>query len=77
MLPVALAIADECVECSEHLIEGTGKLDKRMKRKIESRWSFPVKESSNEIINIDEQPNEISRNKADNLKKSSIHYIID
>jgi hypothetical protein len=31
MLPVALAIADECTQCSDRLLQGNGKLDERIK----------------------------------------------
>jgi len=32
MLPVAEAIADECEQCSDHLTEEAGKINKHIKR---------------------------------------------
>ena len=61
MLPVALAIADECAQYSTNSNEEDGELNKLN--------SF-IKESSKEIMNIDEQQNTIPKIKADNIKKS-------
>ncbi len=76
MVPVALATADEYTQCSYNSTEADGKFDKLFKREIDSAWSFRIKESSTALLITDEQQNLVSKNKADNLKKSLRHNII-
>jgi hypothetical protein len=74
MLPVALAIADECAQSSDNLIEEDGKLDRTNQKYLHD--VFFGKESSKQMMNIDKQQNDIARIKADNIRKSSMYIIL-